>query len=519
MTYEDAKELLHPLKLGSIDEFKELCKQGKLPNVPHDPYGLFKDRGWVDWADLLGYPRRRLRSTDRLPYQEAKKIIQSLKVTNQKQFQKLSSQKKLPKGIPGNPARIYRGKGWSDWANFLGREDVGWSVRRIKELLSDLIASNVISQWGSKEDEIVLYRILHTKGLLNIKDHNRHFEFFKNLPEAMHVSAAFKEIKEYADSDDYSRQETPPDLSKYTDYSKVENENEIVGTASTDELADLVKTKIGSGDPLARDGHSRIESPSEILKSIDRIESINVDEEVMRFIVIHSVNKIWGYIINEYDKGESNKDHISSVIEELSNSKNGNHYHDEVIDQFLCDYLGSIQIMHNLPRGYSFKYKPKIMQAYVAQKIRTRPHFLNLSGVGAGKTLSAILASRVIHNNKMTVVVCPNDIVEQWAENLMAVFPDSYVITGKEAFHVKRDEDKKQYLILNYDKFSLQDSPNLILELGKQKIDFVILDEIHFVKVRGRSQDEHERTRIVSQRHTMLVGLMTEIRQKNKHVN
>lgn len=75
MTYEDAKELLHPLKLRSINEFKELCKQGKLPNVPHDPYGLFKDKGWVDWADLLGYPRRHLRSTDRLPFQEAKKII------------------------------------------------------------------------------------------------------------------------------------------------------------------------------------------------------------------------------------------------------------------------------------------------------------------------------------------------------------------------------------------------------------------------------------------------------------
>ena len=51
------------------------------------------------------------------------------------------------------------------------------------------------------------------------------------------------------------------------------------------------------------------------------------------------------------------------------------------------------------------------MQAYVAHKIRTRPYFLNLSEVGAGKTLSAILASRVIDNNKMTIVICPNDIV------------------------------------------------------------------------------------------------------------
>jgi hypothetical protein len=89
-------------------------------------------------------------------------------------------------------------------AYFLGLEDIGWSVRKIKELLRGLIESYVINDWGSKEDEIVLYRILHTKGLLNIQNHNRHFDLFKNLPEAMHVSNAFKEIKDYAHADDYS---------------------------------------------------------------------------------------------------------------------------------------------------------------------------------------------------------------------------------------------------------------------------------------------------------------------------
>jgi hypothetical protein len=71
----------------------------------------------------------------------------------------------------------------------------------------------------------------------------------------------------------------------------------------------------------------------------------------------------------------------------------------------------------------------------------------------------------MIDNNKMSVVLCPNDIVDQWTENIIGVFPDSHVIKGKEAFHIKRDKHKKQYLVLNYDKFSLQDSSNLILQL------------------------------------------------------
>ena len=60
---------------------------------------------------------------------------------------------------------------------------------------------------------------------------------------------------------------------------------------------------------------------------------------------------------------------------------------------------------------------------------------------------------------------------------------------------------------LNYDKFSQEASPNLILALAKQKIDFIVLDEIHFTKIR----DEDE----ISKRSN-LDGLMTLIRRKNQ---
>ena len=58
------------------------------------------------------------------------------------------------------------------------------------------------------------------------------------------------------------------------------------------------------------------------------------------------------------------------------------------------------------------------MQLYVAYKVRMLPYFGNFSGTGAGKTLSAILASRVIQS-KMTVVICPNDVVDQWKKSIL----------------------------------------------------------------------------------------------------
>jgi superfamily II DNA or RNA helicase len=109
----------------------------------------------------------------------------------------------------------------------------------------------------------------------------------------------------------------------------------------------------------------------------------------------------------------------------------------------------------------------------------------------------------------MTVIVCPNDVVNQWAKNIVEIFADSKVIKGKEAFYTKYDNNKYHYLVLNYDKFSQEDSTNLILNLAREKINFVILDEIHLVKKR----DEES-----SQRRRNLDGLITAVRKKNNDV-
>ncbi len=113
----------------------------------------------------------------------------------------------------------------------------------------------------------------------------------------------------------------------------------------------------------------------------------------------------------------------------------------------------------------------------------------------------------------MTVIVCPNDIVKQWEDEIYKIFPasaGSSVLHGKAAFDAKYNKDRYQYLVLNYDKFNQDYSPSLILKLAQQKIDFVILDEIHYSKTRFEEQ--------VSQRSHNLKGLLTGIRNKNAAV-
>ena len=183
----------------------------------------------------------------------------------------------------------------------------------------------------------------------------------------------------------------------------------------------------------------------------------------------------------------------------------GKKFHDEVRNIFLLEYDTMLATTSRLPEDYSFRYKPNLMQRYVASKVYQLPHFANFSDTGTGKTLSAILASRVI-DSKVTLIICPNDVVEQWSNVIVEVFPNSRVIMGKPAFYWEQNRKAcNMYLVLNYDKFSQSNSKYLVSMLVKQKIDFIVLDEIHFIKKRNDSGE--------SKRREVLGNLLTEAKR------
>ena len=129
-------------------------------------------------------------------------------------------------------------------------EETDWNVDKVKELLRGLIESGEIKEWAS--DEAILYSILETKGLIDLRK-NRHRNFFKNLPEVMHIQKALDEIKQYVNSDS----KIPPDLSKYTGiyYRELEegeeiDEDEEIQEANAQELEDLLKRE--TTDPRIR---------------------------------------------------------------------------------------------------------------------------------------------------------------------------------------------------------------------------------------------------------------------------
>ena len=68
-----------------------------------------------------------------------------------------------PPDIPSNPNQVYESE-WKGLPDWLGYENPEWVVRRVKELLQDMIKSKIIYQWN----EAVLYSFLLRKGVLNL---------------------------------------------------------------------------------------------------------------------------------------------------------------------------------------------------------------------------------------------------------------------------------------------------------------------------------------------------------------
>ncbi len=136
----------------------------------------------------------------------------------------------------------------------------------------------------------------------------------------------------------------------------------------------------------------------------------SLDREAMEFFIKEAVARIWQHAFAEESK----------AFQQLEEYKEEGLYAQEVRNLFLADYSETKALI--IPDGYSFPHQPNLMQKYTAYLVKSRKRLGNWSGTGAGKTLSAILASRVIEA-KLTVICCPNNVIDNWERNIQGIYP------------------------------------------------------------------------------------------------
>ena len=457
LPFNEARDYVRNLKLKGQKEWLEWSKTNRPENIPSTPQSTYREN-WTTLADWLGTTRTR--STSFLSFEDAKNYAQKLNLSSIAEWESVCRDGKIPLNIPNSPDVTFKDQ-WISWYDWLGHDDPSWSGLKVKELLRDLISSGTIWDW----DEAVIYNFLLDAGVLNTS--GKHRDFFQNLIQASRTAEGKKLIEKYTKSDS----DDPPDLSGIVTDTGASDED-----IETHSDKDLLKND--KENPLKKNSPHSVE---QILLQSRILKIFNHDEEKIKYFLNYQNNQLWKQAFDN-DNDDKNK-----TIEDVENLKNSeNEYENLVANTFLDEYQKTIDLP--LADGYMAHdpttndwIRPFLMQKYVSYKIKTQAYFGNFSGPGAGKTLSALIASRTI-DSKLTLIVCPNDVVNGWVDYIKNSLNNSEIITGKDVFDAKHNDLKFQYLVLNYDKLNQKNSSNDVLKLSKQKINFVVLDEIHWAK-------------------------------------
>jgi len=250
----------------------------------------------------------------------------------------------------------------------------------------------------------------------------------------------------------------------------------------------------------------------EVLKSLDHHIVSSADAEAVEFLIASAKAKIWKHTFQE---------ETTAITQ--AEAYTGDSYAQRVKSEFLDEYHRAKTLQ--IPTGYAFQIngkpaEPNLMQRLIAVRVRDNKRVGNWSGTGAGKTLSAVLASRVI-NAQLTLICCPNSVVEGWKNAILDIFPESQIATKTFTPNWQKSPSPlrggvgggvPRYLILNYEKFQQPESPDWVRNLiDSEQIDFIVIDEIHYTKQRQLED--------MSRRKELIGALIASANQQNPNLH
>jgi len=526
-SYEELKKFLKPFKLKSEREYFEFKENNPQFNIPSSPHKYYKSRNsWISYPDLLN-TKNQGPNRNFYEFLEAKKHYSLYgkqigldKSNSPKKLWDSDSKENLDDRLPKDPTHHYsikkvkeRLRGikkvnellpgvdyYYDFYDTFGIEDPDWSTNKIIELLKSWLEDDYLIN----ADPIVINTLYENRklGKINGKfsrvlklvpenSQKREFNDFlkkcvETKGECINESAVFENPLSLESLENPEGEE----IVKENEIVEI-NENHTYSKTTSSEILDQPESE--NLDKLFERAQKSYELINDVKFNPKTKRNTLADKEVVEFYLRHFINKLWSQVFSNKDK-----------IKEIKKSKKSiGTFANEIKTTFLKEYDEATSL--KTPDDYQF-YPPTLMQQHFATKVLEKKYYANFSGTGAGKTISALLAGRLL-NSKMTLIICPNSVVEQWRDVIKAIFSSYEIHTKNNAFSAIYDKNKFQYLIINYDKFNQTWSKNNILELSKQKINYVILDEIHYSKT---SEVEHQSTR-----RQRLDELLSLIRERN----
>jgi superfamily II DNA or RNA helicase len=529
-TYKEARAYVNSIGLRNKEEWKIWSHSDACPSdIPSDPQSGYKNKGWTSWADWLG---TRNRKGGYRAFEEARTFVQTLKLQNQSHWRTWAKGVARPDDIPADPQGVYNGKGWLTWGDWLGtknrkggylsfeearsyvrslglkgREE--WPIWAGSDIRPDNIPASpntvyLTEGWAGWGDWLGIFNRWNKNAILSF------LNGIKSILKDLQPSELYAIMRQNSMIASASTKHSNTNLIKNirdlcssptpeNDFEKLvaELENQVL---DKDLGKEAVEEIVIPSDEEASEELPALRSLN-ALKAVDTLveAGITSDEETIEFLVVNRVSGLWQDVLNK---------NLEVEFENLRNDTGGV-YFNTIRSRFLSQYDGAQSLA--IPLGYNFRVdgrlaQPNLMQLLAAYRILTEKRLGNWSGVGAGKTLSAILASRVIDAH-LTIIVAFNSTVQPWATRIKEAFPDS-IVHIKERGDVRVDANKHTYLVLNFETFQQPDSVAMVQNLiEKHKIDFVVLDEIQSVKQRT--------PKVTSKRRQVVSGLLSAAGEKN----
>jgi superfamily II DNA or RNA helicase len=133
LQFEEARDIIHKLKLKSGDEWREYCKSGIKPNdIPTRPDYTYKQDGWKDWGDWIGFGTMATHLREYKSFEDARDFVHKLKLKSTEEWWSYCKSGHKPEDIPAAPERIYKQDGWKGMGDWIGTGSISNRLREYK---------------------------------------------------------------------------------------------------------------------------------------------------------------------------------------------------------------------------------------------------------------------------------------------------------------------------------------------------------------------------------------------------
>lgn len=115
MSYKEASEIVKPLALKSVNEFKIWASSDARPeHFPSNPDVFYKEE-WKGYKEFLGKEEIPFMS-----FSEYKALIKPLEIKTEMNFRSWAKSTARPMNAPSNPDKFYKDE-WKGWPDFLNK--------------------------------------------------------------------------------------------------------------------------------------------------------------------------------------------------------------------------------------------------------------------------------------------------------------------------------------------------------------------------------------------------------------